>query len=98
MLLLVVVYHYCECDCNCDHTCVLGFGSLGGIKFRQSWLEDDVLVSLSTPGPTYHMLLGVVGSLVVGVATYSPRNLFSCAILVVVSALCKALRVQLSLQ
>ena len=44
----------------------LGFGGLGGNNGRQSWLKDDVLVSLSTPGPTYHMLLGVVGPLVEG--------------------------------
>ena len=76
----------------------LGFGGLGGNNGKQSWLKDDNLVSLSTPGPTYHMVLGVVGPLVEGVATYGPRNLFSCAISVVVSALCQALRVQLSLQ
>ena len=76
----------------------LGFGGLGGNNGKQSWLKDDVLVSLSTPGPTYHMLLGVVGPLVEGVATYSPRNLLSCAILVVVSALCQALHLQLSMQ
>ena len=76
----------------------LGFGGLGGNNGRQSWLKDDVLVSLSTPEPTYHMVLGVVGLLVEGVATYSPLNLFSCAISVVVSALCQALLVQLSLQ
>ena len=35
------------------------------------------------------MLLGVVGPLVEGVATYGPRNLLSCAISVVVSALCQ---------
>ena len=45
---------------------VFRFGGLGGNNGRQSWLKDDVLVSLSTPGPTYHMLLGVVGPLVEG--------------------------------
>ena len=39
----------------------LGFGGLGGNNGRQSLLKDDVLVSLSTPGPTSHMLLGAVG-------------------------------------
>ena len=52
----------------------LGFGGLGGYNGRQSLLKDDVLVSLSTPGPTHHMLLGVNGPLFVGVATYGPRN------------------------
>ena len=47
-----------------------GFGGLGGNNGRQSLLKDDVLVSLSTPGPTHHMLIGIVGTLVVGVATY----------------------------
>ena len=76
----------------------LGFGGLGGNNGKQSWLKDDILVSLSTPGSTCHMLLGVEGPLVEGVATYGPRNLFSCAISVVVSALYQAIRVQLSLQ
>ena len=100
VLLLVVVYHLCEydCNCNCDHTCALGFGSVGGINGRQSWVEDDILVSLSTPGPTHDMVLGVVGLLVVGIATYSPRSLLHWAISVVVSALCQALYMQLLLQ
>ena len=59
---------------------LLGFGCLGGINGRQSWLEDDILVSLSTPGPTYDMVLGVVGPLAVGIATYSPRSLLTYAI------------------
>ena len=45
----------------------------------------------------YHMLLGVVGPLVVGVVTYGLKTLSSCAISTVVSALCQALRVQLSM-
>ena len=94
----MVVYHYHECDCYCDQTCVLGFGGLGGNNGRQSWLKDDVLVSLSTPGPTYHMLLGVVGPLVEGVASYSPWSLFSCIFLIAMSALCQALCMQLLLQ
>ena len=66
----------------------LGFGGLGGNNGRQSWLKDDVLVSLSTPGPTRHMLLGAVGPHFVGMATYGPRKMLSCAILAAVSALC----------
>ena len=45
------------------------------------------LVSLSTPGPTHHILLAVVGPPSEGVATYGPRNLLSCAILAALSAL-----------
>ena len=75
----------------------LGLGGLGGNNGRQSWFQDDVLVSLSTPGPTHHMLLGVGGPLVVGVATYGPRTLLSCAILAVVISLCQALCIQLLL-
>ena len=75
----------------------LRFGGLGGYNGRQFWFKDGVLVSLSTPGPTYHMLLGVPSPLVVGMATYTPRNLFSYVISAAVSALCQALRMQLSL-
>ena len=70
----------------------LGFGGLGGNNGRQSLLKDDVLVSLSTPGPTCHMLLGAVGPPFVGVATYGPRKRLSCAVSVAVSGLCQALR------
>ena len=76
----------------------LGFGGLGGNNGRQSWLKDDVLVSLSTPGHTYHLLLGVIDPLVVGVATYGPRRLLYWAISIVVNALSQALCMQLSLQ
>ena len=76
----------------------LGFGGLGGNSGRQSLLKDDNLVSFFTPGPTHHILLGVVGPLVVGMATYGPMSLLSCAILAVLSAMCQVLCVQLSMQ
>ena len=55
----------------------LGFGGLGGNNGRQSLLKDDVLVSLSTPGPTHQMLLSAVGPPFVGVATNGPRKMLS---------------------
>jgi hypothetical protein len=76
----------------------LGFGGLGGNNGRQSLLKDDVLVSLSTPGPARQMLLGAVGPPFVGVATYGPRKMLSCVVSAAVSGLCQALRMQLSLQ
>ena len=45
---------------------LLGFGGLGGNNGRQSLLKDDVLVSLSTPGPANQMFLGAVGPPFVG--------------------------------
>ena len=77
---------------------LLGFDGLGGNDGRQSLLKDDVLESLSTPGPTHHILVGVAGPLIVGVATYSSTKVLSCAILAAVNALCQAFGVQLSLQ
>ena len=73
----------------------LGFGGLGGSNGRYFLSKDDVLVSLSTSGPTHHMLLGAAGPLFVYVATYGLRNMLSCAILAAVSGLCQALHSQL---
>ena len=47
---------------------------------ERSLLKDDVLLSLSIPMPSHHMLVGVVGTLIVCVATYGPRKELSCAI------------------
>ena len=69
----------------------LGFGGLGGNNARQSWLKDDIIVSLSTPGPMHHMLLGAVGPLFICVSTFSPRKRLSCEILVAMHALYQAL-------
>ena len=62
------------------------FGGLGGNNGRQSLMKDDVLVALSPPGPTHHMLLGVIGPLIVGVAKYCSRDLLRYAILAAMSA------------
>ena len=73
------------------------FGGLGGSNGRQSWVTGDVLVTLSTLGPTHHMLLGVVGPLIVGMATNSPKNLLICTIFTTVCAMYQAFYMHLSL-
>ena len=68
---------------------------IGAIETEKThFLKDDVLVSLSTPGPTCHILLGAVCLLFVSVATYDPRKVLSFAILATLSALCQVLRMQ----
>ena len=76
---------------------VFRFGGLVGSNGRQSLSKDDVQVSLSTPVPTQHMLLGAAGPLFVCVVTYGLRNMLSCAILAAASGLCQALHSQLLL-
>ena len=64
---------------------LLSFGVLGGYSGSQS-LKGH-LFSVSSPGPTYSMLLDYAGWLKLSMATNGHRSLLSCAILPAVCVL-----------